>query len=201
MQVNSTTTPPIIAKLQEPKVADKIKKIAVPSLLATGSVLIATRQPKNAMSAMKMTTRLARAGIVGVTMAAILTLVNITKNEAVEGVNKVKGIFRKTDGEKALEKSENQNMEITEPKEPKEKKEPESQASTNPFAEGNQAPQDSVDLDKALKEAENLTSDNLNKDEEKNVQSKPETTSFSPLFMQTQQNSNAANPFASVASK
>lgn len=213
MQVNSTTTPPIITKLHEPKVMDKVKKIAVPSLLATGSVLLATKQPKNAVSGMKMTTRLTRAGIVGIAMAAILTLVNITKNEAIEGVNRVKEIFRKTDGEKALEKSENQNVELgkpteptapIKPMEPAEKKEPENQASTNPFADGNQAPQESVDFDKVLKEAENLTSDNssnLNKTEEKSTQSRPETKNFSPLFLQPQQNSNTANPFANVASK
>ncbi len=204
MQVNSTTTPPIIAKLQEPKVMDKVKKIAVPSLLATGGVLLATKQPKNAVSGMKMTTRLARAGFVGIATAAILTLVNITKNEAVEGVNKVKEIFRKTDGEKALEKSENKNIELGKPTEPKEKKEPENQTSINPFADDNQDPKESVNLDKVLNEAENLASDNssnLNETKEKITQSKPETMNFSPLFMQTQQNSNTANPFASVTSK
>ena len=115
--------------LKTPEATKKVAKIAAPSLIASGAVMLATKAPKGAVeNPVKMTTRLSRAGLAGIMTAAIVTIITLAdKDKIVQGVNKVKEIFRRNRAEKELDN--------TKPIEPAEAKTtPEKKEETQPLS-------------------------------------------------------------------
>ena len=174
-----------IPMINTPQKRANIAKVAIPSLVTSTAVMAATKVAKNSdATPLKMSTRLTKAGIAGIATAAILAAITyVNKDNLVQGVNKVKEVFRRTDGEKKLEvdsgiKDKEDSTVNTDVKDK------ESQNSANPFAslDNKQEPNDidkaqenkteanssnpfaspnvkmpEINLDKAIKEADNLT--------------------------------------------
>ena len=136
----------------------KASKIAVPSLVASTAVMAATKVAKNSdATPIKMASRLSKAGAAGLITAAVLTAITyVNKENIVQGINKVKEVFRRTDGEKKLET----DTEIKDKEEPvinAETEDKNGQNSSNPFAPADGTKMPEINLDNALKEASKLT--------------------------------------------
>lgn len=164
--------------INTPQKRQNAVKIAAPALITSSAVMLATKAPKGEINQLKMSTRVARAGVAGLITAAVVSALTLANKETVvQGVNKVKEIFRRNPAEKELDntkpiegnkteavlkeaqaaQAENKPEEANSKETPLEEskttdEEKPKETSTNPFAENNQA----KELDKSIIEAENL---------------------------------------------
>ena len=136
----------------------KASKVILPSLVTSTAVMAATKVAKNSdATPIKMTSRLSKAGTAGLITAAILAAITyINKDNLVQGVNKVKEVFRRTDGEKKLE-TDTGIKDKEEPVINTETKDKNGQNSSNPFTPTDGTKMPEINLDNALKEADKLT--------------------------------------------
>ena len=136
----------------------KAAKVILPSLVTSTAVMAATKAAKNSdVTPIKMTTRLSKAGAAGLITAAILSLITyVNKENIVQGINKVKEVFRRTDGERKLE-TDTGIKDKEEPTVNTDTKDKEGQNSSNPFTPTDGSTMPEVNLDNALKEADKLT--------------------------------------------
>ena len=193
MEISSITSVPFVNAIQNnPRMQENIKRVAAPALLTSGAVFVATRAPKMAEGAvktaentLKLSTRAKRAGVAGLVTAGIMAVLSLNKQNVVQGVNKVKEIFKRTDGEKALETATG----IKDKEEPIQEKEP--AVSTNPFANEETVNQTQINLDDAIKQANALTN-NIQPAQ----QPQQSTTPFASANIQAPGMSVATNPFA-----
>jgi len=132
-------------------------RAAAASALTAGAVFVATRAPKSAeVNQLKMTQRLGRAGVAGVTMFGVMALLGLNKEYLVNAANKVKEVFKRNKAEKDLDNmkpiegtaqnpedaelakanpfANSENVKVDDMKAP--------EASTNPFAQAMAAPQE-----------------------------------------------------------
>ncbi len=95
-----------IPVLNTPEKRENVKKYAVPPILTSTMVMVATRAKKGSeVPPLKMTTRLGRAGLAGAITLGAIALVNLNKEKVVQIVDKVKGVFKRNPAEKELDKT------------------------------------------------------------------------------------------------